>query len=197
MTRFGSTRFSSGSPSTLTQQDALSDLERLSRSNSFVVDERGKVAGLDLDSVLFFRDLHRYISRYWKAHLTPAEFSIVDMVLDRTFGWGKLWEYISLNQFVHGVSSRGKAFSNGTGMSKRTVQRAVRSLQVSQAIFSKKTKGDQSRFALNLLWEPKTSKYFDSESCIGQAYWSKDVTAQSSDLFAVFQREAPVLYGNG
>jgi hypothetical protein len=196
MTDFGSTRFSTASLSTLTEKSASGDLRRSSRSNPLVVDERGKVAGLDLHNVLFFRDLHRYISRYWMAHLTAAEFSVVDMVLDRTFGWGKLWEYISLNQFVHGVSSHGKVFSNGTGMSKRTVQRAVRRLQASRTIFSKKAKGDLSRFALNLIWEPQASKYFDSKSSIGQAYWSNDVTAQSSDLFAVIQREASVLYGN-
>src|SRR5947207_2303199 len=83
------------------------------------------VKELDLRDLVFFRDFHRMISRYWKPHLSAAEYSVLDMIVDRTLGWGKLWELISLSHFVRGVWSDEITYSDGTGLGKRTIQRAI------------------------------------------------------------------------
>src|SRR6266436_8429372 len=81
---------------------------------------------IDLRNIFFYRDFHRYMSRYWKCHCSAAAYSVLDMIFDRTIGWGKLWEWISLHQFEQGVWNERRVFSDGTRLSKRTVQRALK-----------------------------------------------------------------------
>lgn len=57
--------------------------------------------------------------------VTPSEFKVLAFVFDRTIGWGKQSERITLKHFVRGVMSRGKSYSNGTGLARRTIITAL------------------------------------------------------------------------
>jgi hypothetical protein len=66
------------------------------------------------------------LEQYW-CDLTGAEQKVLDYVIRRTFGWHKTWDNIGLGQFENGVG--GKSKDRGTGLSRSSVQRALKGLE--------------------------------------------------------------------
>lgn len=63
-------------------------------------------------------------------HLTGAELKVVMYICRRTFGFKKDSDTISLNQIATGITTKtGKVLDEGTGLSKRHVQRALKTLE--------------------------------------------------------------------
>ena len=64
------------------------------------------------------------------ADLTGAELKVLLYICRRTFGFKKESDSISLNQISSGIVTRdGRVLDNGTGLSKRHVQRALKVLE--------------------------------------------------------------------
>ena len=62
--------------------------------------------------------------------LTGAELKVVLYISRRTFGFKKDSDTISLNQIATGITTKtGKVLDSGTGLSKRHVQRALKTLE--------------------------------------------------------------------
>ena len=69
------------------------------------------------------------------AELSGAELKVLLYICRRTFGFKKVSDTISLNQIASGiVTKEGKVLDRGTGLSKRHVQRALKSLESKQAV---------------------------------------------------------------
>lgn len=63
------------------------------------------------------------LENYWHL-LSGADQKILDFILRRTFGWGKVSDAISLSQFTNGVGKK-----NGSGVSRAQVSRSLRRLE--------------------------------------------------------------------
>lgn len=153
----------------------------------------------DFRSLVFYRDFHRFISRYWKRHMTSAEYSVLDMIFDRTVGWGKLFEYISLNQFVNGVWNEKSVYSDGTGIPKRTVQRTLNRLLEKGLIVQKKWKtGMTTQYAVNLFWKPPRLQYKDGRKLFQpsgyETFWEKTATEESMAIQSRIEGAGPIIY---
>lgn len=153
---------------------------------------------LDLRSVFFYRDLHRHISRYWKAYLTAAEYSVLDMIFDRTIGWGKLWERISLNQFEGGVWTKTTVYSDGTNLSKRTIQRAITSLLKNRLVLAQTTKGSAAKYAINLAWKPPlNNKHYRQTLALADSSaseWQRLMQTNEDIVIALIERKGQGLF---
>src|SRR3954451_6248111 len=69
------------------------------------------------------------------ADLSGAELKVLLYICRRTFGFKKESDRISLNQIANGIVTRdGKVLDKGTGLSKRHVQRALKALELKNAI---------------------------------------------------------------
>lgn len=69
------------------------------------------------------------------ADLTGAELKVLLYICRRTFGFKKASDTISLNQIASGiVTKEGRVLDHGTGLSKRHVQRALKSLEAKNAV---------------------------------------------------------------
>jgi hypothetical protein len=63
-------------------------------------------------------------------HLSGGELKVLLYICRRTFGFCKDSDSISLTQIAHGITTRaGRVLDQGTGLSKRQVQRALRVLE--------------------------------------------------------------------
>ncbi len=68
-------------------------------------------------------------------HLSGGELKVLLYICRRTFGFRKDSDSISLTQIAHGITTKaGKVLDQGTGLSKRQVQRALRALEGRQVI---------------------------------------------------------------
>jgi len=161
-------------------------------------DSQRKISKAVLSKTIFYRDVHRYISRYWKFHIGPAEYLVLDMVFDRTIGWGKLWECIPLNHFVYGMWNGEDVYTDGTGMGKRTVQRAIETLCSNKVIRKRGTKGEAASFAVNLLWKPPALAHLglNTPECStgAQRYWQDVAARESRKIYELIQLGGEGLY---
>jgi phage replication O-like protein O len=68
-------------------------------------------------------------------HLSGGELKVLLYICRRTFGFRKDSDSISLTQIAHGITTRaGRVLDQGTGLSKRQVQRALRVLESRKVI---------------------------------------------------------------
>jgi replication protein O len=68
-------------------------------------------------------------------HLSGGELKVLLYICRRTFGFRKDSDSISLTQIAHGITTKaGRVLDQGTGLSKRQVQRALRALEGRQVI---------------------------------------------------------------
>jgi phage replication O-like protein O len=68
-------------------------------------------------------------------HLSGGELKVLLYICRRTFGFRKDSDSISLTQIARGITTKaGRALDQGTGLSKRQVQRALRALEEHQVI---------------------------------------------------------------
>jgi len=69
------------------------------------------------------------------ADLSGSELKVLLYIVRRTFGFRKDSDAISLNQIVHGITTRdGRVLDRGTGLSVSTVVAALRSLESKRII---------------------------------------------------------------
>lgn len=111
---------------------------------------------VSLTSPSLHRDWFRVLHRQWKPALSHVQFAVVEMVFDRTLGWGKEWEYITYEQFIEGVwTADGKVIHPGTGYQRRAVAEALVSLLKRGVIRRiKTTKKAAVCYALIFEWIP-------------------------------------------
>lgn len=85
----------------------------------------------DLRSSFLYKVLSSLVIRVWMPELSSSEFAVLMFIFDRTIGWGKGFEVILARHIVSGVHGRknGRTYSRGTGLSKSTIQRALKRLE--------------------------------------------------------------------
>jgi phage replication O-like protein O len=94
------------------------------------------------------------------ADLTGSELKVLLYIIRRTFGWKKDTDNISLKQMIEGITKAdGSVLDSGTGLSKPTVTKAVKSLVAKNVILARRRrsheKGDESTtYALNVIGDP-------------------------------------------
>src|SRR6266516_5042669 len=63
------------------------------------------------------------------SHLSGAELKVLLYIIRRTFGFKKDSDNISLNQMLHGITTKeGEVLDRGTGLSKKTLLETIKSL---------------------------------------------------------------------
>ena len=88
--------------------------------------------------------------------LSGAELKVLLYIMRRTFGFKKDHDNISLGQIMHGITTRdGRTLDRGTGLSKDSVVRAIKSLEEQGLILrqrrSSSERGDEAtNYALNV-----------------------------------------------
>ena len=92
--------------------------------------------------------------------LTGAELKVVLYICRRTFGFKKASDTISLNQIASGITTKsGKVLDGGTGLSKRHVQRALKTLEEQKIIKVDRSADDNglnevNNYSLNIISAP-------------------------------------------
>ena len=109
----------------------------------------------EYSSPVVYRDLHRITTRTWMGHLTPSQMLIVAFVFDRTIGWGKDRERITLDHFMNGVSSHKDelVYAHGCGLCETTVKRTIRQL-VGLGVITR----ENGWYGINFEWSPDMKK---------------------------------------
>lgn len=165
------------------------------------VDAIGRAVPLtkeDWSDVVFYRDFHRCMARHWKCHMSASEYVVLDALFDRTIGWGKLWEYVSLRHFVHGVQNDERSHTDGSSLGKRTVERSLQSLQHKRVIFRRGFKGETLRCAINLLWVPPRVVHVAVSTGAripgAESYWRDIAAERSLAILATVYRDRQKLY---
>lgn len=101
----------------------------------------------------------------WMAELSGSEFKVLLYIARRTYGFGKEWDTISLNQISNGIKKRdGTVLDYGTGVSRASVIRALNTLE-SKSIIIRQTNRrgdsreyDENTYSINLAWEQPKKK---------------------------------------
>jgi phage replication O-like protein O len=101
----------------------------------------------------------------WMAELSGSEFKVLLYIARRTYGFGKEWDTISLNQISNGIKKRdGTVLDYGTGVSRASVIRALNTLESKRIIIRQTNKRGDSReydentYSINLGWEQSQKK---------------------------------------
>jgi phage replication O-like protein O len=99
---------------------------------------------------------------HWMAELSGAEFKVVMYIARRTYGFGKERDTISLTQIAEGIVRRdGTVLDRGTGISRASVARSVKTLEEMGIIIRKTNLSETGRefeentYSINLDWQPK------------------------------------------
>ena len=98
------------------------------------------------------------------AFLSGSETKVLLYIIRRTFGFKRDSDTISLSQMLTGITTRdGKVLDHGTGLSKPSLLRALRSLQEQRIIFTERRRsaerGDEPTvYRLNIREEPRGKK---------------------------------------
>ena len=102
------------------------------------------------------------MDNYW-ATLNGSEQKILDLILRQTYGFGKLSDYISLNQIEKGV---GK-INNGTGLTRPTINKNLKKLESKNFIrIIKDKKTNEYELVKNLNHCSKNSLPFASKKSL-------------------------------
>jgi phage replication O-like protein O len=98
------------------------------------------------------------------ADLSSSELKVLLYIIRRTFGLKKDSDNISLNQLLHGITTKeGEVLDRGTGLTKKTLLEAIKSLVEKNLIITErrrsKEKGDEpTTYRLNLISNPRETK---------------------------------------
>ncbi len=104
----------------------------------------------------------RIMDKYWR-NLNGSEQKVLDFILRHTYGFGKLSDYISLNQIEKGV---GK-LNNGTGLSRPTIIKSLKNLESKNFIKSIKNKKiNKYDLVKNLNYCSKNTLLFASKTAL-------------------------------
>ena len=119
------------------------------------------------------------------AELSGSELKVLLYIIRRTFGWKKDTDNISLKQMVEGIrKADGSILDSGTGLSKPTVTKAVKTLVQKNVILARRRrsheKGDESTtYALNVIGDPVLKNLTRGGKIIEQGGVKKDNTQQT------------------
>jgi phage replication O-like protein O len=106
-------------------------------------------------------------------HLSGGELKVLLYICRRTFGFRKDSDSISLTQIAHGITTKaGRILDQGTGLSKRQVQRALRVLENRKVILvERKVDGtglhEVNTYRLNVLSGDKMSPLVETRGSGG------------------------------
>lgn len=101
-----------------------------------------------------YREWSRRLDREWNQALPSGEFSVVRFVFDRTAGWGKQWEVITLSHFTDCVIGKNGVNYGGIHAKQNgTVLAYIRSLVEKGAIL-REPKGKSFIYSINYDWTP-------------------------------------------
>ena len=98
------------------------------------------------------------------ADLSGAEVKIVCYVMRRTFGFKRQSDSISISQMLTGIQRKdGTRLDRGTGLTKPTLLRALRSLKERNVLLAERrqsvSRGDEAtEYRLNIIGEPRGKK---------------------------------------
>lgn len=99
---------------------------------------------------LYFQE----VMRTMQALMSASEWSVFCFIYDRTWGWSKVWDRISYSQFTNGiVDSNGVWWHRGTGLSRSSVLRALKSLEA-QGLIESKIAGSGKAWAIKRQLSP-------------------------------------------
>ena len=85
------------------------------------------------------------------ADLTGAELKVLLYICRRTFGFKKDRDSISLNQIANGITTRDdRVLDRGTGLSKRHVQRALKSLELKNVVTVNRRMDEEGENEINI-----------------------------------------------
>jgi DNA-binding transcriptional ArsR family regulator len=93
--------------------------------------------------------------------LTESELKVLLYIIRRTYGFKRQSDTISLNQLADGITRRdGRVLDRGTGLSRSTVKRALRSLKQKHLIVAMRNSDPQygnlpTTYALNRRSDPR------------------------------------------
>jgi len=97
--------------------------------------------------------------------LSGSELKLLLYIIRRTFGFKKDSDNISLNQLLHGITTKeGTVLDRGTGLTKKTLLEAIKSLVEKNLILTERRrsqeKGDEpTTYQLNIIGEPKKNNH--------------------------------------
>jgi phage replication O-like protein O len=118
--------------------------------------------------------------------LTGAELKVLLYICRRTFGFKKESDTISLNQIADGITTRdGRVLDYGTGLSKRHVQRALKTLEDKHIIRVERRMDDAgvneiNTYALNFLTGVGTKSPYGRDKKSGGVGTPVSTTTNSS-----------------
>lgn len=85
------------------------------------------------------------------AQLSPSEFKVLMYLCRRTYGFWKKRDAVSLSQLADGIETRdGRRIDFGTGLSRPTVIKAIKSLEAMGLVKVKRVRIDEKHNAINV-----------------------------------------------
>jgi hypothetical protein len=118
--------------------------------------ERANHASGKIKDWQFVREVHRKMVRVWFPHFSALERLALIFVYDRTLGWGKEWERITMEHCAEGVyDERGQCFAAPFTSCRKRAGEVMRGLCDAGAIrFTVHPTDKAKRYALNFDFDP-------------------------------------------
>ncbi len=124
--------------------------------------------------------------------LSGAELKVLLYVIRRTFGFKKAADDISINQIMHGITTReGEVLDRGTGLSKDAVTRATKSLVETGVLIARRNRSKErgnepTTYALHIC-DPLSEDRTSPSQKIGQGLVRKSDTQETGEQETVKQ----------
>lgn len=118
--------------------------------------------------------------------LSGAELKVLLYVIRRTFGFKKAADDISINQIMHGITTReGEVLDRGTGLSKDAVTRATKSLAMMGVLIARRNRSEArgnepTTYALHIR-DPLSEDRTPPSQKIGQGLVRKSDTQETGE----------------
>ena len=118
---------------------------------------------------------------HWMATLSDSELRVVMYAVRRTYGFGRKTNKISVPQFAHGLTdNEGEVLDRGTGLSERSVYRAVNSLVGKDILRERRNRGkdggERSKsYSLNLRYLPPLPEEVPVKDTVEEALRGGDI----------------------
>ncbi len=103
------------------------------------------------------------------ADLSGSELKVLLYIVRRTFGFRKDADAISLNQIVHGITTKdGRVLDRGTGLSISTVVAALKSLEAKRVIEGQRSTSPERGHEPTVYELHFIDPYFENQSSLPQ-----------------------------
>ena len=116
-----------------------------------VVNFRTQKVPKDFASLQSKIEKYQRVGRQWAGHISGNEMAMVEVLIDRTVGWGRREAYFTIRSLL-----AGDAIYSGLTMSRRTAFRVLKSLENKGLIQRRHDKNipDRVHFTVNMDWKP-------------------------------------------